>query len=135
GEFEIYTKGDSEEDSHFWDKVMKNGNYDERSTLSFRVEEYKRPTFEVEFKEINETYKPGDSVMVTGKAATFMGAGINNTVLSYEITRQKPVRRWWHHTFSDPVTVVRDSVTTGAEGNFSIAFTALANEQDLRDDN
>src|SRR5690606_22808606 len=89
GEFEIYAEEDTIEDSPFWDKVMADGDYDDDgSKLSFRVEEYKRPTFEVKFDEIKESFKPGDTAVVMGKAESFMGAGINNTNLVYEITRQ-----------------------------------------------
>lgn len=136
GEFEIYAEEDREDDSPFWDKVMEDGDYDDNgSILSFRVEEYKRPTFEVKFEEVKETFKPGDTAVVMGKAATFMGAGVNNTNLIYEVTRQKLVKRWWYHSYSDPVPVVNDTITTDAEGNFRISFAALANEKDLKEEN
>ncbi len=133
GKFEIYVEEDYEEDSPFWDEVLENGDY-EYSSLSFQVEEYKRPTFEVKFDELKESYKPGDTVILAGKAASLMGAGINNAGLTYEVTRQKLVRRWWSYTYSDPVPVVKDSATTDAEGNFSIEFPAISDEKDFEDE-
>src|SRR5690606_8587137 len=135
GEFEIYAKEDTDEDSPFWDKVMVDGEYDTYgSKLNFRVEEYKRPIFEVKFNEVKETFQPGDTVVVAGHASTFMGAGMSNTSVIYEITRQKLVRMWWHYRFSDPVNVVNDTINTDAEGNFRITFVALASEKDLGDE-
>src|SRR5690606_14266230 len=135
GEFEIYAEEDSEEDSPFWDKIMKGGEYDDHgSNLRFRVEEYKRPTFEVKFDEIKESFKPGDTAVVMGKAESLMGAGINNTKLIYEITRQKLVKRWWYFNFSDPVMEVKDTITTYVEGKFRIAFAAVVKGIDLEDE-
>ncbi len=135
GEFEIYAEEDTEEDSHFWDKVMEDGDYDDYgSKISFGVEEYKRPTFEVKFDEIKDSFKPGDTAVVMGKAQSFMGAGINNTNLIYEITRQKLMKRWWYYHYSDPVMVVKDTITTDAESNFRISFAALATGKDLEDE-
>jgi uncharacterized protein YfaS (alpha-2-macroglobulin family) len=48
-----------------------NGGYQ-----SFRVEEYKRPTFEVEFDEVKVAYKAGDTVNVRGTAKSFAGVPV-----------------------------------------------------------
>ena len=37
----------------------------------FRVEEYKRPTFEINFPEVNERYTWGDTVVVKATAKTY----------------------------------------------------------------
>jgi uncharacterized protein YfaS (alpha-2-macroglobulin family) len=49
--------------------VMLNGSYFE----SIRVEEYKRPTFEVIFDTIRTQYAVGDSIKMTGKVRAFSG--------------------------------------------------------------
>ncbi|MCM4159262.1 hypothetical protein FHG64_17390 [Antarcticibacterium flavum] len=134
GEFEIYAEEDYEEESLFWNKIYENGDYYD-SRLSFSVEEYKRPTFEVIFDDTTNSFKPGDSVSVTGNAASYMGSGINNTKLIYEVTRQKMERRWWSYTYSDPVPVIKDTIITDANGKFEITFNALADEADLEDEN
>ena len=58
----------------------------------FKVEEYKRPTFEVTFDKIEKTYKFGEEVTLKGKAESFSGIQLQNAEVSYTITRQKV---WW----------------------------------------
>ena len=61
-----------------------------------RVEEYKRPTFQVEFDEVKETYKSGDVVTVTGRAKTYAGVPVQGAKVSYQVVR---TRSWWWHWF------------------------------------
>ena len=53
----------------------------------FRVEEYKRPTFDVAFEPVKTEYQIGDSVLLTGVARTFAGAPVQNAKVNYHITR------------------------------------------------
>ncbi|RZL33346.1 MAG: hypothetical protein EOP00_32930, partial [Pedobacter sp.] len=57
-------------------------------SLKVQVEEYKRPTFEIAFDELNEKYKLNDSVRVTGKATAFAGYSVSNAKVSYKIFRR-----------------------------------------------
>lgn len=41
-----------------------------------KVEEYKRPTFDVVFTPYEDTYNMGDSIVVKGEAKTFAGAPV-----------------------------------------------------------
>ena len=63
------------------------------STASFRVEEYKRPTFEVKFDDYNESYKAGDTIQVKGKASTYAGVPVMEGKVRYTIKRR--VAFWW----------------------------------------
>ncbi|UJH92048.1 MG2 domain-containing protein [Antarcticibacterium sp. 1MA-6-2] len=134
GEFEIYAEEDTEEESEFWNDILDNGDFGYNS-LSFKVEEYKRPTFEVKFDDINETFHPGDTAVVSGSAKSFMGAGISNTNLIYEVTRQKLIRRWWYSSYGDPVTIVVDTTTTDAEGKYQITFPVILEAQEDLNEN
>ncbi len=58
-----------------------------------RVEEYKRPTFEVLMDEPETGYKAGDSINVTGKAVAFSGVVQQGAKLSYTVSRTS--RYWW----------------------------------------
>ena len=51
-----------EEEHSFWDKV----DYDKYPEFRFKVEEYKRPTFEITFDEITENYTIGDKITIKG---------------------------------------------------------------------
>ena len=65
---------------------------DGRST-SFRVEEYKRPTFQVEFPTINQRYQEGDTLTVTAKAASYAGVPVGHAKVKYTVKRR--VAFWW----------------------------------------
>jgi 5-hydroxyisourate hydrolase-like protein (transthyretin family) len=54
---------------------------------SFRVEEYKRAKFEVNFEPIKGEYSIGDKVTITGEAKAFSGQGVSNAKVSYKIER------------------------------------------------
>jgi len=59
----------------------------------FRVEEYKRPTYEVLFDEVKETYKAGDTLDVTGQARSYAGVGVQGASVKYTVKRR--VAYWW----------------------------------------
>lgn len=134
GEFSIYTEDDTEAESAFWDKIQGDGNFRDNG-ISFRVEEYKRPTFEIKYDSINEVYKPGDTISITGTAISFSGAPITNSRLIFEVQRQKQNYFRWYQSFSDPVLIKQDTITTGDDGKFSIQFPALFNEEDIKEEN
>jgi len=134
GEFSIYTEDDTEAESAFWDKIQDDRKFWDNG-ISFRVEEYKRPTFEIKYDSINEVYKPGDTVSITGTAISFSGAPITNSRLIFEVQRQKQNYFRWYQSFSDPVPIKQDTITTGDDGKFSIQFPALFSEEDIKEEN
>ncbi len=62
-------------------------------SATFRVEEYKRPTFKVEFPKINERYQDGDTLTVKAKAATYAGVPVQRARVKYTVKRR--VAYWW----------------------------------------
>ena len=100
-----------------------------------RVEEYKRPTFQVNILPIGETYKPNDSVHVKGKVTAFSGYGISQARVAYRITRNIVYSPYnWYLQRSLGYTggnteLVTDTVKTDDQGNFEIRFKATTNPQ------
>ena len=47
-------------------------------SASFRVEEYKRPTFEISFTPVAEAYRLGDRVMLRGNVKSFNGMSVQD---------------------------------------------------------
>lgn len=89
----------------------------ENRVLNIRVEEYKRPTFEVIFDEVKEEYKTGDSLEVTGTAITYAGAPVANASVQYTVERME--RSWWRNR--GPVTNrVEGHTRTDADGHFVV---------------
>lgn len=60
-----------------------------QGATSFRVEEYKRPTFEVTFDTVRTAYRPGDSLRLTGRACTLDGVPVQGAKVSYRIVRSE----------------------------------------------
>lgn len=66
-------------------------------SVSFRVEEYKRPTFYVEFDEVKEKYANGDTLTVTGRAKTYAGVPVQGAKVKYTVDRNAAL--WWRFGF------------------------------------
>ena len=66
---------------------------------SFRVEEYKRPTFQVEFPTVTEAYADGDTIEVKGYAKTYAGVPVQGAKVEYTVERR---HSWWWRWFDDP---------------------------------
>ena len=62
-------------------------------SYSFRVEEYKRPSFEVEFPEVKQDYKAGDTIEVKGIARTYAGVPVQGAEVEYRVVRRMAF--WW----------------------------------------
>lgn len=93
------------------------------SLYSFRVEEYKRPTFEITFDKIDETYKFGEQVTLQGKAESFSGIKLQNSEVSYSITRNQ-VWWWsrWGNNAEQVEQVEQGETETDENGSFKISF-------------
>ena len=59
----------------------------------FRVEEYKRPTFQVEFPKVEQDYKDGDTLTVKATARTYAGVPVQGARVKYKVERRMAF--WW----------------------------------------
>ena len=101
-----------------------------------RVEEYKRPTFEVTVKPVAGSYKLGQPVSVSATAKTFAGAVVDGASVRYRVVRRlRPRWIWWewggymssHRGVpnSGPETEIESgTLTTDATGAVSLTFVA-----------
>lgn len=80
-----------------------------------RVDEYKRPTFDVVFHPYQATYNVGDTILVSGEAKTFAGAPVGLCRLNYKLTRSQ--NEFWRISDHETVLAVGE-VQTDAAGNF-----------------
>lgn len=85
---------------------------------SIRVEEYKRPTFEVTFPKVNEKYAWGDTVVVKASAKTYAGVPVQGAKVSYTVTRKS--QRWWWRSVSADQVVFNGEATTRDDGTFDV---------------
>lgn len=87
-----------------------------------KVEEYKRPKFEVTFEDMIDSPKLNEKVVTKGQAKYLSGANVSNAKLSYRIVRNENSWYWWYR--SEPVTIKQGEITTDKDGKFEIPFVA-----------
>lgn len=91
---------------------------DDRANRFFRVEEYKRPTFEITFPNVNEKYNWGDTVVVKASAKTYAGIPVQGAKVTYQVTRRNQL--WWWGAGSAGQLVKTDSCVTREDGTFDV---------------
>ena len=84
----------------------------------FRVEEYKRPTFEITFPKVNEKYNWGDTVVVKASAKAYAGVPVQGAKVEYQVTRRNQL--WWWGAGSAGQLVKTDSCVTREDGTFDV---------------
>ena len=106
------------------------------ATEYIRVEEYKRPTFEITFPKVNEKYTWGDTVVVKVSAKTYAGVPVQGAKVEYQVTRRNQL--WWWGAGSAGQLVKTDSCVTREDGTFDVEIPLEAslsgkNEADMSD--
>lgn len=94
----------------------------------FRVEEYKRPTFDVTFNTIRTAYQIGDSVWVSGSARTYSGVPVQNAEVKYTFKISYP---YWLRAGSD-VNLASGTVRTDENGVFRVKVCLQSRPDNLR---
>ena len=101
----------------------------DNQSQSFRVEEYKRPTFQVEFPKVEQDYKAGDTVTVRATARTYAGVPVQGARVNYTIERRMAFwwmtysRYWQGGYFGDgeqSLEIFSGEAMTGDDGTFEV---------------
>ena len=95
----------------------------------FRVEEYKRPKFEVVLEPPKTAPKLNEKVRVIGRATSYTGAAVDGASVSYRVVREVRMPWWWGwwrggFRGGDSQEIAHGRVTTGTDGSFTIEFLA-----------
>ncbi|MDX2285655.1 MAG: alpha-2-macroglobulin family protein [Bacteroidia bacterium] len=108
------------------------GNYSIRhsayGSTDFSVEEYKRPTFEVEFDDLQASYQLGEQVTVTGRATAFTGAALDGAEVRFRVMREARWPMWWDYwRFPAPRSspsqeILQGELRTQPDGSFAVTF-------------
>ena len=109
-----------------------SGRYSVRingETSYFRVEEYKRPTFEVEIPDVEDNYADGDTLQVKGTARSYAGVPVQMATVKYKVERKRPYW-WWSYSrywnqgiiaeMSEDMTLASGEVMTDNDGTFTM---------------
>jgi hypothetical protein len=96
-----------------------------KGSVCIRVEEYKRPTFEVNFEQPKEQYKLNQEVTVRGDVKAYAGFGLDDVEYSYRVIRKTsfPWRCWWwwYPTVEDE-QITYGKARTDESGKFAVTF-------------
>lgn len=112
----------------FWENV----NF-EHSRIDFRVEEYKRPKFEVTFETKTESFQLNQQVKVKGTAKAFAGSNISDAKVTYTVTRYTTYSRNYYSQYEENEVLATGETKTDASGKFTIDFTAIPSKNSKKE--
>lgn len=93
---------------------------------NIRVEEYKRPTFEIEMEKPSGSYTFGDSITIQGAAQYLTGTPVSTAKATYTITR-KPFWSWFG-IYQQEEIAWQNTLQTNNDGEFQISFVPQKEE-------
>ncbi len=100
----------------------------DHSSVYVRVEEYKRPQFEVLIDTLKGQYEIGDSVLVTGLAKAFAGYAVSDAKVNYRVSMQtriiKPWEYWRYPIYQPEIDIASGNALTDKDGHFELNFKA-----------
>ncbi len=100
----------------------------------FNVEEYKRPKFQVALNPPEDAPKLEEEVSLSGKATAYTGAAIGGATVNWRVERGVHAPRWcWWWNPPATKAIAHGSLTTEADGSFSIHFPATPDKSVLRE--
>lgn len=103
--------------------VTLNGVFTLRSgdTMeTLRVEEYKRPTFDITFQPQKGTFSLGDSVDVQGSVSTFSGVPLTGVKAVYTVKRSS--LWWWRMLPREERMIDSGELLLNEKGEFDLSF-------------
>ena len=109
--------------------IVDNGRGSDITYHSIRIEEYKRPTFEVKFDEIQGNIKLGETLHLTGKATAFSGFPIGNASVLVKIDQRNYFPRGCFVQYNDQNYFFETTVKTNENGEFQLDFIPQAKKQ------
>ena len=101
---------------------------------TIRVEDYKRPTFEVCFPEVNQHYEDGDTLVVKATARSYAGVPVQGAKVKYKVERRRAYwwfvySRWWdqgaYGTGSEDETLSEGEAMTDDNGHFTVEMPMI----------
>ena len=97
----------------------------DKGSITIRVEEYKRPTFEVNFEQPKEQYKLNQEVTVHGDVKAYAGFGLDDVEYTYRVVRKTtfPWRCWWwYYPPVEDEQITYGKARTDESGKFAVTF-------------
>ncbi|MBC8320428.1 MAG: hypothetical protein H8E34_06885 [Bacteroidetes bacterium] len=101
--------------------------------VSFIVENYKLPTFEVIFDSLRGQPKLGEKVKITGNAISYAGSVVDGANVKYRVVRRAVFpgphfrdKGWYPpNIFGREIEITNGNLITASEGTFEFLFEAM----------
>lgn len=115
-----------------WDFEIDDSDFDfildidDDNDGTFKVEEYKRPSFEITIEKPRQVLQLGDSFSVKVKLRSFAGASLNNALIKYSIERNGNLPSLDKHSgdvkrvYSSENLIIDSNVYTNDKGEYEI---------------
>jgi uncharacterized protein YfaS (alpha-2-macroglobulin family) len=99
-------------------------------TASFRVEEYKRPTFEVSLDAPKSSLRLNRPASFVGHARYYFGLPVTSGKVAWRVYREPvfPMFFWWYHPRVERQLVAGGEAKVGGDGEFTAGFTPQGDE-------
>lgn len=99
-------------------------------TISFSVEEYKRPKFETVFQPVKGLFRLDETIHASGVAKAYSGARIDGAEVKYRVVRNASFPFWWYcwrgyYPQSAQMEITNGVTTTNDTGAYFIDFKAI----------
>ncbi|MBO7134147.1 MAG: hypothetical protein J6W06_08325 [Bacteroidales bacterium] len=91
---------------------------------TIEVEEYKRPTFELNMEHITDEVSFGDSVSIKGHAKSYSGVPVSDADVIFTVNCKSYSRYWWSNSSSEKKLLANGIIKTDENGDFTISFVA-----------
>lgn len=107
-------------------------------TAGIRVEEYKRPTFEVTFKDDGAPLRLNAPAKLTGEARYLFGLPVAGGEVKWRVTRRAQAPWWWGWygwaaPSAQPQVIANGSSAVKPDGTFEVPFTPAADPAQSRE--
>ncbi|MHB8054267.1 MAG: alpha-2-macroglobulin family protein [Candidatus Aminicenantales bacterium] len=94
-------------------------------SCTIRVEEYKRPKFQVKVDAPEKEFRLNDEASVSGEAMSYTGAPIDNALVKYRVVREVRYPIWWYFpSRQEAQEIAHGTIRTDEAGKFTIVFAA-----------
>ena len=105
------------------------------SSKRIKVEEYKRPKFQVKLDSLSQVFMLNDEVEINGTAISFNQVPLDNAKVKYTVKRKVQFRPYpwcyWisprYSNFSEIIDIASGETNTNADGKFNLSFSAIPN--------
>ncbi|OJJ14248.1 hypothetical protein BKI52_43955 [marine bacterium AO1-C] len=100
------------------------------NSVTFSVEDYKRPKFEVKFKPIKGSFRLNETIVAKAKAKAYSGANIDGAQVKYRVVRRARFPYWFYYYYgyypSSPQMEITNGIAkTDENGEVEIKFKAI----------